>query len=46
MSESLHKSKYVEAKREIKSDDVALFGDDIFHKSEDVELTESDRKTR
>ena len=32
--ESLHRSEDVEAKRE--SDDVALFGDDIVHKSEDV----------
>ena len=32
--ESLHRSEDVEAKRE--SDDVALFGDDIVHRSEDV----------
>uniref|UniRef100_A0A2N9HI83 Uncharacterized protein n=1 Tax=Fagus sylvatica TaxID=28930 RepID=A0A2N9HI83_FAGSY len=31
---SLHRSEDVEAKRE--SDDVALFGDDIVHRSEDV----------
>ena len=35
-----------ERERERESDDVGLFGDDIFHRSEDVELTESDRKTR
>ena len=41
----LRREREREKERERGSDDVAPFGDDIFHRFEDVGLTGSDRKT-